>query len=229
MNRFASLLSNLIALLMPFFIILSSLYVFMTPDFVRFEYAQPGFPPAERFSADARLYNATETVRYVRGEISLSDLENLGVYNAREIKHLVDVRNVANLAFATHAVSGILILLGFIVLAWSPLTRPRAARALIGGAILTFALIAAIGIFSLVAFDQFFVTFHHIFFEGDTWLFNYTDSLIQFYPLPFWETVSYAIALFVALLTVAVGAVGWIWLRLMNRSARLPQVPAPAH
>jgi integral membrane protein (TIGR01906 family) len=85
------------------------------------------------------------------------------------------------------------------------------------GGILTFIVMAAIGIFSLVAFDQFFVTFHHIFFEGNSWLFEYTDSLIQFYPEPFWETASYGIALFVIASALIVSAAGWIWQRSMSR------------
>ncbi len=216
MNRYAAWLSGVIVILMPFFIVLTSLYVFMTPAFVQFEYSQPGFPPSERFTPEARYYNATQSVRYVVGQLSLTDLENLGVYNDREIKHLVDVQNVTRAALTVHALSGLLIALSLIVLARSPLTRLWAARSLVNGAILTLVIIAAIGIFSLVAFDQFFVTFHHIFFEGNSWLFYTTDSLIQFYPEPFWEAASYGIALFVAAFSFVVGAIGWWWQRTLT-------------
>ncbi len=225
MNRYAPWLSGVLVILMPFFIILTSLYVFMTPAFVQFEYSQPGFPPSERFTPEARYYNATQTVRYVVGQMSLTDLENLGVYNDREIKHLVDVQNVAHMAFIVHALSGLLIALALIVLTRSPLTRPWAARSLWSGAILTLLVIAAIGIFSLVAFDQFFVTFHHLFFEGNSWLFLYTDSLIQFYPEPFWEAASYGIALFVAAFSIVVGAIGWWWQKALT-TARVTHATA---
>ncbi len=222
-NRQVALLSWIIILLMPFFIVLSSLYIFMTPQFIQYEYSQPGFPLSIRFTPEARYYNATQTVRYVVGQMSLQDLENLGVYNAREIKHLVDVQNVAGGAFLVHAVSGLLILLGLVVLFRHSATRPWAARSLVTGAILTLVVIAAIGVFSLVAFDQFFVTFHHIFFEGDSWLFAYTDSLIQFYPVEFWEAASYGIALFVAVFSVLVGLVGWLLQRSFTRRTLSPQ------
>jgi integral membrane protein (TIGR01906 family) len=212
-NRSAFLLSWVIPILMPFFIILTPLYIFMTEGFVQFEYSQPGFPPPERFTADARYYNSVETVRYVWGQISLTDLNNLGVYNAREIKHLVDVQNVAHGAVTFHAISGLLILLALIVLARPPSTRIYAARALVTGAATTLVVIAAIGIFSVLAFDQFFILFHHIFFEGNSWLFNYTDSLIQFYPEPFWEAASYGFALFVAAASLLIGLAGWLWQR----------------
>lgn len=218
-SRSASLLSWLITILLPLLIILTPLYIFMSQGFIHFEYSQPGFPPSERFTADARYYNSVQTVRYVWGQISLADLNNLGVYNSREIKHLVDVQNVARGALIVHAVSGLLVLIALVLLARSPLTRAAAARGLVSGAALTIVLIAAIGIFSVVAFDQFFVLFHHIFFEGDSWLFNYTDSLIQFYPEPFWEAASYGIALFVAVVSVVIGGVGWVWGRSLSRVA----------
>jgi integral membrane protein (TIGR01906 family) len=221
----ASTVSWVIVLLMPFFIILTSLYVFMTPAFVQFEYSQPSFPLSERFTPEARLYNSVQTVHYVWGQISLTDLENLRVYNDREIKHLVDVQNVARGALIFHAVSGLLIAAGLIVLARTRGTRFLAARALVSGAILTLVVIAAIGVFSVVNFDAFFVTFHHIFFEGNSWLFEYTDSLIQFYPEPFWEAAAYGIALFVAVVSVLVGAVGWFWQRSLTQS-RTVQAPA---
>ena len=216
-NRSASFLSWVIILLMPFFIILTPLYIFMTQQFVQFEYSQAGFPPSERFTADARYYNSVQTVHYVWGQISLTDLTNLGVYNAREIKHLVDVQDVARGALTVHAVSGLLILIALIALARSPLTRIQAARALVTGAAITLVVVAGIGIFSVVAFDQFFVLFHHIFFEGTSWLFNYTDSLIQFYPEPFWEAASYGFALFVGACSFLVGLIGWLWQRSLQR------------
>jgi integral membrane protein (TIGR01906 family) len=225
-NRYASLLSWVIIVLMPFFIILTPLYIFMTEGFAQFEYSQPGFPPSERFTADARYYNSIQTIRYVWGQISLTDLNNLGVYNTREIKHLVDVQNVARGALTFHAISGLLLLLALAVLARSPSTRIHAARALLTGAAATLVVIAAIGIFSVVAFDQFFVLFHHVFFEGDSWLFNYTDSLIQFYPEPFWEAASYGFALFVAAASLVIGLVGWSWQRSSGRpQPRAQSVP----
>ncbi|MGE5141604.1 MAG: TIGR01906 family membrane protein [Rudaea sp.] len=225
--RYASLLMGLAALLMPFFITLSVVNIFCSEAFVRFEYSRPGFPPAERFSPQDRLYNSVQTVHYVRGDISLKDLENLGVYNDREIKHLVDVRNVWNSVMTFQIVAGILIILDLIVLSRSAATRLWAARSLIYGGVLTLVVIAGIGLFAVFAFDQFFVTFHHIFFEGNSWLFEYTDSLIQFYPEPFWEAVSYGIASSVALGGILISALGWLWQRSLYRRAAVA-VEAPA-
>ncbi len=215
--RVAVVLQWLITLLMPIVLTLGSLYIFMTPQFIEWQYAQPNFPPAQLFTPQARAYNAIQTVLYTRGEISEQDLINLGVYNEREIKHLVDVYNVSRPIFAFEPIALVFVLAALALMWVNAETKMNAARALFNGGIWTFVFIGAIGLFSVVAFDQFFVTFHRIFFEGDTWLFNYTDSLIQFYPEEFWMTAAYGIALFVLLGAVIVTALG-AWL--MRQSAR---------
>jgi integral membrane protein (TIGR01906 family) len=215
--RTAALLQWICALLTPIVLVVASLYIFMTPQFIEWQYSQPNFPPAQLFTPQDRSYNAIQTVRYTRGEITEQELIDLGVYNEREIKHLVDVYNVSRPMFIIGPAAFIFIL-GALFLMWRDAsTRLFAGRALFYGGILTFVFIAIVGIFSLVAFDSFFVTFHRIFFEGETWLFNYTDSLIQFYPVEFWMTAAYGIALFVLLGAVLVTALG-AW---MMRRARL--------
>ena len=42
-------------------------------------------------------------------------------------------------------------------------------------------------VFSLLAFRAFFTAFHRVFFEGDTWLFHYSDTLIRLFPERFWQ------------------------------------------
>jgi uncharacterized membrane protein len=36
-------------------------------------------------------------------------------------------------------------------------------------------------------FMGFFVGFHSLFFEGDSWLFLYSDTLIRLFPIRFWQ------------------------------------------
>jgi integral membrane protein (TIGR01906 family) len=38
-------------------------------------------------------------------------------------------------------------------------------------------------------FSTVFVGFHRLFFEGDTWLFYYSDTLIRLFPERFWRDV----------------------------------------
>lgn len=210
--RVVTILQWVLTLLLPFVLIISSLYIFMSPQFIEWQYAQPDFPPADRFTPDQRTYNAIETVLYTRGERTEQQLRALGVYNEREVKHLVDVYNVSHPILQLNPIFVLAMVVAFLFLWRNPATRRNAGTGLMFGGILTFILIGIIGIVAVFAFDTFFVAFHRVFFEGDTWLFNYSDSLIQFYPELFWMKASYGIALFVmggAVLFTALGA----WLR----------------
>jgi len=217
-SRYAGLLQWIAALLMPIFFTLLSLYIFMTPQFIEWQYSRPDYPHAERFTDKARLYNSVQTVLYTRGQISEQDLINLGVYNDREIKHLVDVYNVTRIMFIIEPIAFVVIVTALFLLWRNPSTRINTARALFYGGIFTFLFIGGIGLFAVFAFDAFFVTFHHIFFEGDSWLFFTTDSLIQFYPEVFWMTASYLIALFVLFWAVVATAVGAYGMRKASRA-----------
>lgn len=215
--RVVTFLQWVLTLLLPFVLIISSLYIFMSPQFIEWQYAQPDFPPADRFTPDKRTYNAIETLLYVRGDRSEQQLKDLNVYNEREVKHLVDVYNVTRPMLQLNPIFILTMVVAFLLLWRNPATRRNAGTGLMFGGIFTFVLVGLIGIFAVVAFDAFFVAFHRVFFEGDTWLFNYSDSLIQFYPELFWMKASYGIAMFVlggAVLFTALGA----WL--MQRGAR---------
>lgn len=207
--RVVTVLQWVLTLLLPFVLIISSLYVFMSPQFIEWQYAQPDFPPADRFTPDQRTYNAIETLLYVRGDRSEQQLKDLNVYNEREVKHLVDVYNVTRPMLQLNPIFILTMVVAFLLLWRNPATRRNAGTGLMFGGIFTFVLVGLIGIFAVVAFDAFFVAFHRVFFEGDTWLFNYSDSLIQFYPELFWMKASYGIAMFVlggAVLFTALGA-----------------------
>jgi integral membrane protein (TIGR01906 family) len=213
----ANILQWVLTLLMPYVLVISSLYIFMTPQLIEWQYAQPDFPPADRFTPDQRTYNAIETLLYTRGERTEQQLRDLGVYNDREIKHLVDVYKVTRPLLLLNPIFILAMVVAFILLWRSPATRRHAGTGLMFGGILTFILVALIGFFAVFSFDTYFVAFHHVFFEGDTWLFNYSDSLIQFYPELFWMRASYGIALFVmggAILFTALGA--WLMRRAMR-------------
>ena len=109
-----------------------------------------------------------------------------------------DVQVLATRAFAVNYALGALIVLAVIAL-WRAGLIAHAVRSLFNGAVLTLAIFGALGLFALVAFNTFFVAFHRIFFVGDSWMFAYTDSLIQFYPQPLWVDASLGIVIFTVL------------------------------
>ena len=64
------------------------------------------------------------------------------------------------------------------------------------------AAVVIVGMFLLPnLFWAFFEGFHSLFFEGDSWLFQYSDTLIRLFPLRFWQDTF----LFAALIAVGGG------------------------
>ncbi len=211
-NRLTASSGWFVALALPVFLVLTNVNLFMTPQFVYYEYGKPDFPPSQRFDAAARTKFAAKTVRYARGDLSDADLKNLGIYNERELSHMVDVQNLAVGALWLDYALGALIVLAVIAL-WRVGLGAAAARGLFNGAVLTLGIFGALGLFALVAFNTFFVAFHRIFFVGDSWMFAFTDSLIQFYPQPFWVDASLGIVVFTVLEALILVALAFGWTR----------------
>lgn len=197
----------------PPFLVLSAVHLFLTPNWIAFEYGRPNFPKAELFSDQARLFNATESLLYCTGDRTLAQFVGLGVYNDREIKHMTDVRIVIEKERVFYAVDVALLLISLVTLGWKKETRALAAQGFFHGGVLTVVLFLGIALFAATGFNSFFTLFHRVFFEGDTWLFLYTDSLIQFYPLPFWVDTVFGIVGLSILGAIIIGAIGWLWKR----------------
>jgi len=208
-------LSNLLTLVLiigiPPFLILSNIFLFMTPQWLDYEYGKPDFPKAQLFDDTDRRYNAAEYIEYLRGNRTLEQFKALDVYQDREIKHMVDVRNLVDKVKVIDPVLGVLLVVALVALTWKTATRALAARGLLSGGGLTILLFCAIGLFAATGFNTFFTDFHRIFYEGDSWLFLYTDSLIQFYPLPFWFDTSIALVGLTIVEAIVIAAIGWLW------------------
>ena len=206
-----NLLALVIVIGIPIALILTNIFIFMTPNWLAYQYSQPDFPPSVRFTPQDRYRLASESIEYIRGNRTLEQFKALDVYDEREIKHMVDVRDLVDNVKVGLPMVAILILVSLAALARQKENRALAARGLLNGAILTIGLFVAIGLFAAIGFQTFFTLFHKVFFEGDTWLFNYTDSLIQFYPLPFWFATSIALVATTIGQAAIVGLIGWRW------------------
>lgn len=209
MNTLAKIL---VIVLLPAFLILTNVRLVTSPAFVRWQYSRPDFPPSIRINPSERLTNALTSLDFVAGAASEADFRALRVngqpaWNEREVVHMIDVRNVMVGAFTFHLIAGALLLASILVL------RNRVLRPLLYGALATVGLLAVIGVFAAVDFDQFFTLFHAVFFKGDTWLFNYEDTLIQLFPLPFWFDASLLIVGLTIVEALVMGAVAWWGLR----------------
>ncbi len=80
---------------------------------------------------------------------------------------------------------------GGLILLWAFAVWKEGKQAYLWGAkrggMLTLILTASLAILASINFTEFFAQFHHLFFEGDTWLFYFSDTLIRLFPMRFWR------------------------------------------
>ena len=140
-----------IVVLVPPLLLFSNLYILLTPQYLAFEYDKPDFPKSVRFSESDRRYYATESVEYERGNRNFEQFLALGVYNERELNHMVDVRVYFGEIGVFEPLGVLLLLLALAVLGTRQETRALAARALLSGALLTLAVFVLVGLFAATA------------------------------------------------------------------------------
>ncbi len=207
MIRLASLL---VALMTPVLLVLGNILLVMTPLWLTVAYSRPGFPrDSYGLTTSDRIELATRVTNWLGNDegrdalVDLSTPDGQKAFNARELRHLWDVKvltgQVYRLAIATLALfaicSGICRRKGVLGLALQ-----RAAR-------LTLIILLAIMVFSIASWDQAFTEFHRLFFASGTWYFAWSDTLIRLFPERFWiDTL-----LFLAGLT-ALQALVLVWL-----------------
>ncbi len=195
-----TILSSLVAILVPIALIGLGLRVLLSPLFLQIEYNMPYFPPDEfGFTKEDRLKWAPYALDYLVNNEDISYLGDLmfedgtPLYNERELRHMDDVKLVTQGALRVWYVSlAILLLLG--IWAWFGgwwteyrFGLMRGGWLMIGLAV-TVALIVVVGIaINPDIFFSFFAGFHSLFFEGDSWLFLYSDTLIRLFPIRFWQ------------------------------------------
>jgi len=177
----------------PLLIITTSMRVALSPAFYTIEYRLPNFPTDPYgFTLSDRLQWAKFSIDFISGRIDTQTFASAQfpdgnpIFNQREITHMVDVRDLTNAMLWLWRILTPTYLLAFFYTK-SKNAESQFFSALALGSKITLALIAAILLFLAVNFNQLFTAFHRIFFEGDTWLFYMSDSLIRLFPLKFWQ------------------------------------------
>lgn len=198
--RYARLLQWFLTLAFPFLLVMVCVRLIMTPLFLQLVYNRPGFPgDFYGFTTQDRLTYAPLALDYLlNGEdiTFLSDLrfpDGKATYNERELRHMRDVKLVTQVAFGAAFVTGVTALTAALILASNRRTQRYLRQGLLYGSSLTLALIAAIVIVAVVNWNVFFTSFHQLFFEGGTWRFEYSDTLIRLFPEQFWFEAALAI------------------------------------
>jgi len=184
---------GLVSVLVLLILILTGVRLLLTEPFVRFEYQQKSFPPD--------TYGMTKTERLTYAPIALEFLLNnappsfLGdlrfgdgsvLFNERELQHMVDVQQLTQVFLKVWYAS--LVVFSVLWLAawrgnWLGEFRSMVSKA----GLSTIVVLGTLVLLLLLSFDVVFVGFHRIFFEGDSWLFLYSDTLIRLFPEKFWQ------------------------------------------
>ena len=192
-TKLSSLLSYLTTLLAPIFLLGLGLRILLTPLYYNIEYRMPYFPPdTYGFTMEDRLHWAPYAVDYLLNNANISYLGDLTfedgspLFNERELSHMQDVKVVTKGALRVWYVS-VLLLAGLGAWAWYGKWRQAYRQGLRRGGWLMVGLVAAIGLFGAIAFWQLFTLFHGLFFEGDSWLFLFSHTLIRLFPIRFWQ------------------------------------------
>jgi len=146
----------------------------------------------------------------------IKDGEPFELFNEKEIIHLKDVKGLIWLDYW--------VLLGTLIYALAYagvclLWRKRRywrrlAWGVVGGGGITLALMLALGLGTLLGFDQLFWQFHLISFANELWMLDPTkDYLIMLFPQGFWYDATIFCALATAGLAIILGGVGggYLW------------------
>ncbi|HEM61930.1 MAG TPA: TIGR01906 family membrane protein [Chloroflexi bacterium] len=208
---------------LPLFLALTSLLPLITPLFLRIQYARPDVPPSSRFSPEERLAFAAAAAHYL---ISTEDIDYLGdlrtqdgqpLFNERELTHMVDVKVLLAKALRLDLFLGTLMAASLGLLLGVRELRDMAPVYLFAAALVAPSLALASLVIVPLQFQWFFVKFHHLFFEGESWLFPRTDTLIQLFPEQFWFNALQTWLLLVIATSSALAAGSYLWMR--RRSA----------
>jgi len=199
-NKMFQFISFIITLLIPLALIGLGLRLLLTTAFLQIEYNMPYFPPDEYgFTKEDRLNWAPYALKYLVNSADISYLGELKfddgtpLYNERELSHMDDVKRVTKGALNVWYMSlALLTLLG--IWAWRADWIQAYRLGLMRGGWLMVGLAVVVGLIVVVGilinpdiFFGFFAAFHSLFFEGDSWLFLYSDTLIRLFPIRFWQ------------------------------------------
>lgn len=174
-------------------LILTGVRLLLTDAFVQLEYNMPGFPEDTYGMTKAqRLEYAPIALEFLlngAGPEFLGDLtfeDGTPLYNERELRHMVDVQ-VLTESFLRVWVVTLALLALVVVWAWRGGWMSELRRMLSIAGLSTITILGTLLVLLLLSFNFVFTNFHRIFFEGDSWLFLYSDTLIRLFPLRFWQ------------------------------------------
>ena len=142
-------------------------------------------------------------------------------FNARELAHMGDVRTAVARAYrfqliAVAAIGVLALLFGLLGSSLRALVPVALAR----GAVLTVVVAVVVGVVAATSYSSFEEPFHRLFFEGETWRFEETDTLRRLYPDRFWLDTAIVIGVLCLLQAILLFVAARFWSR--RAGARRP-------
>ena len=191
---------------------------YWTPGYYEKEYAKYGVLNDVHMEMDDLLDVTDEIMAYLRGSRedlhvpTIVDGQPREFFNDREIAHMEDVRGLFLGGLALRRISlGLIVACVILLLLLKADIRRVLPKMICIGSALFFAVLAVLtGIIS-TDFNQYFIMFHHIFFNNDLWMLNPdTDLLINIVPEPFFMDTAARIAMTYGISVLAVFAICFI-------------------
>ncbi|MEW1980876.1 TIGR01906 family membrane protein [Citricoccus sp. NPDC079358] len=220
-------LQVLLAIFFPIVVLIAAVRAVASPLFLWIEYHRPGFPADELgFTTEDRLTYGSAGMDFLFNAAPpryLSDLTHQGnqLFTDTEVSHMADVKLVMLISMAVGAVLGLVCIIFMIVLART--AKGGIRRSLFAGSVWMLVALIALAVLAVLGWEQFFATFHSLFFADGTWTFQITDALIRLYPNQFWMDAGIGIAALVLVTLIVTLICTWPTRRRRHES-RLAQM-----
>jgi integral membrane protein (TIGR01906 family) len=200
-----------IAVLVVLVVILTGVRLLLSDFFLKIEYNMPYFPEdSYGMTKEERLFWSPYALDYLLNSEEISFLGDLifedgsALFNERELSHMLDVKILVQQALRVWYVSlaAVVLIGGW---AWRRKRWSDFSKMLSTSGLISVVLLGTMVLIVFLSFKQLFTGFHRIFFEGDSWLFKFSDTLIRLFPMRFWQDAF----IFVGVFTLVVGISIW--------------------
>lgn len=214
----------IVIVLVPIVLLLSATRFLLTPLFVNLEYRTPGFPEdSYGMTFEERLHYAPLALDYLLNDEGVEFLgeqtfaDGTPLYNERELSHMADVKELTQMVLKVWMLA-VAALVAIAAASWRFEFWADFKDWLSRGGQAAVMIVLVLLVFIAISFDTLFTEFHHLFFQGDTWLFLFSDTLIRLFPMRFWQDVFITLAG----VTLLGGAALWRWMPRLQPASTKP-------
>ena len=131
------------------------------------------------------------------------------LFNDKEVQHMEDVQALIQVFLRLQLVAIAVVVIRVAVALTLDRSGVAIGREMLWSTGLMIALVALVGVLSLMDFDALWTRFHQIAFRNDLWLLDpSSDYLIMLFPEPFWFTATIRMALTVTVQTIVMAGLG---------------------